>query len=759
MGTHQEDSREPSRFTGHYPYAGASARRRVMLLAIMIGIMFAVGIWIILDWFVLRSPRRSPFSDPDLYLSVGALAALAVPFILNYLGRYRAAAYLFIMILTAAIFLVSIPSSDLDEVYVLYYLILPVLASGLLLSARFTAAVTGLILFGILAPVEVRDDIPLYYMTALSLSIVFATGQREYLEKCDKRALEESEKRFRTLVDNAPEAVLLLDASVWTVLEANPVAERLFEVPCETMRGCAFDRLPCFEGPVRRGAVEIMKERIRRAMTDELPAFEWHFFSRDNDRVYCKVHLVRFPSAGTELVRASFTDVTAGKRASSHIRYLVTHDPLTGLPNRAAFERFMNRVLLRARKDGSRFAVMAMDMDNFKTVNSALGNDGGDAILKIVSGRLVRCLPEGSFVTRRGGDEFAILLDRIRDREEIARIADGILKAIAEPCCLTNGEEVFVTSSIGVSLYPEDGTIPERLFRNADNALYYTKRTGKNRCTIFSGEMNRLTTEALFIGTELRYALERNELFAVYQPQIEVATGRTTGFEALLRWRHHERGLIPPEVFIPIAEETGLIAPLSERMMRMACEQAQKWRNAGLCDVPISVNISDRQIRRGDLCEVVKRVLEATGLPPANLELEMTETILFGSIPDSAALFGRLKELGVKISMDDFGSGYFTLRQLARFPLNHIKLDRSFARDIAVNRNDEAVVAGIISIAKRLGIEVIAEGVETTEQLEAYHDLGCGTIQGWYYSRALTPEECELWLANEREFLLRSPAD
>lgn len=734
-----------------------------MLLAIMIGIMFMVGAWIVLEWFVLRPPRRPPFSDPDLYLSAGALAALAVPFILNYLGRYRTAAHLFVLLLAAAIFLVSIPSSDLDEVYILYYLIVPVLVSGLLLSVRFTAAVTGLILaglvvFGLLIPEAARNDIPLYYMTALSLFIVFATGQREYLEKCDKAVLEESEKRFRTLVDNAPEAVVLLDAAAWTVLEANPVAERLFGMPREAMRGGAFDRLPCFEGPVRRAAAEILKDRIRKAVTGELPAFEWHFFSRDNERVYCKVHLVRFPSAGAERIRASFTDVTAGKRASSHIRYLVTHDPLTGLPNRAAFERFLNRVLVRARKDGSQFAVMALDMDNFKTVNSALGNDGGDEILKIIAGRLVRYLPEGSFVTRRGGDEFAILLDRVRERGEVTRIADGILRTIAEPCP-ARGEEVFVTSSIGVSLYPDDGAVPERLFRNADNALYYTKRTGKNHCTIFSGEMNRLTTEALFIGTELRYALERDELFAVYQPQIEVETGRTTGFEALLRWRHHERGLIPPEIFIPVAEETGLIAPLSERMLRMACEQAQTWRAAGLCDVPVAVNISDRQIRRGDLCEVVKRVLEATGLPPGSLELEMTETILFGSIPDSASLFDRLKDLGVKISMDDFGSGYFTLRQLARFPLDHIKLDRSFAREIAVNRNDEAVAAGIISIAKRLGIDVIAEGVETTEQLEAYHELGCRTIQGWYYSRALTPEECELWLANEREFLPRFSAD
>ena len=427
--------------------------------------------------------------------------------------------------------------------------------------------------------------------------------------------------------------------------------------------------------------------------------------------------------------------------SEERFRYLATHDVLTGLTNRFLFDDRLETAISRARRNGRHFAVLFLDLDNFKSVNDAFTQSTGDLILKQASDRLRETLRETDTITRRGGDEFSILLEGIPNPLVVTTVVEKLLAAMREPYFVLD-REIFVTTSIGISLYPDNGLTPENLLKHADTALVNAKSAGRNTYALYSGEISQRAMHRISLGSRLRYALERQELSLEFQPLVDTSRERVTGFEALLRWRLPESGMVPPSEFIPIAEETGMILPIGEWVLREACRTLAEWRDAGFGDLRVSVNVSERQLASGTLPELVAGVLDEFRLVPDNLELELTENILFQDLDESVQLLQRLKETGVRLAVDDFGTGFLTLRHLARFPIDTIKIDRSFTPAVTGGSRDRAVIVGIMTIAQQLGISTVAEGVETAEQLQAYRELGCGIIQGWYYSRALPSRFC-----------------
>ncbi|MBU1664295.1 MAG: EAL domain-containing protein, partial [Gammaproteobacteria bacterium] len=439
---------------------------------------------------------------------------------------------------------------------------------------------------------------------------------------------------------------------------------------------------------------------------------------------------------------ALFTDISERKRNEEHIRHLAEHDSLTGLPNRALLQDRLLQAMARAERAGSRLALLYIDLDRFKLINDTLGHPVGDALLQEVAHRLQATVRVSDTVSRQGGDEFLVLLDEIESADDAARVAQKMLDLLAQPCWVA-GHELTVTPSIGISLYPDDSTDMITLIKSADIAMYQVKEGGRNAYQFYTGDMNERASERLTLEHDLRRALERGEMLLHYQPKIELASGRIVGLEALLRWRHPRLGLVPPERFIAIAEDSGLIVPIGEGVLHEACRQSQAWRAAGLPAIAIAVNLSATQFRRAGLEDSLRDILAATGLPPRLLELELTESVVMNQADATVAILTRLHDMGVRLSIDDFGTGYSSLAYLKRFPIEKLKVDQSFMRDVAHDANDAAIVRAIIGLAHSLGLGVIAEGVETREQLDFLRSLGCEEAQGNYFSQPLSPSEIE----------------
>lgn len=449
-------------------------------------------------------------------------------------------------------------------------------------------------------------------------------------------------------------------------------------------------------------------------------------------------------------IRGTAQDVTSAREAEAKIQYLARYDTLTGLPNRSAWQEQARIALCSAARHADIFAILFLDLDNFKTVNDSLGHPAGDRLLAMVAGRLSKCVRDEDLLARLGGDEFVALLSRLSNVEEAALVADRMLAALAEPLII-DGHELHLSASIGIALFPGDGAEVDTLLKHADTAMYGAKEAGRHTYRFFVPEMNARATQRLQMENDLRRALERNELVLHYQPQIEAATGRPYGCEALVRWVHPQRGMVPPDHFIPLAEETGLIAPLGEWVLREACHQQVRWRAAGLPDLIVAVNISALQFRKRDFVPMVARMLEETGADPACLELEITESALMAPDEDLHARLQDLVDLGLTLALDDFGTGYSSLSYLKRLPIARLKIDRSFVDDLPGNAEDAAVTAAALSLGRDLGMEVVAEGVETPEQRHYLAERGCHAMQGYLFSRPLTVDAFADWIcANAR---------
>ncbi|QJR16872.1 sensor domain-containing phosphodiesterase [Usitatibacter palustris] len=439
------------------------------------------------------------------------------------------------------------------------------------------------------------------------------------------------------------------------------------------------------------------------------------------------------------------TNVTKRKAAEERAEYLATRDALTGLPNRVLLHDRLEQCIVNAARNQVGFAFMFIDLDRFKTINDSLGHQVGDELLKRVAARLTACVRASDTVARLGGDEFAVILENLRDDDDegAQQVAEKMIAAMGAPM-LVNNQHLNTSCSIGISLYPVDGKDSATLMKNADVAMYYAKDKGRNNYQFFSSEMNARAQERLSVENYLRLALRRGELVVHYQPRMKVATGELAGVEALIRWQHPRRGLLPPNRFIEVAEESGLIVPIGEWVIENACKQVRQWQLAAKKDLQLSVNVSIGQVIDGDrLFAAVQRALALSGIDPATLELELTESLLMQNIDEKVALLNRLGKLGVGLAIDDFGTGYSSLSYLKALPVDSIKIDSSFVRDIHADPNDEAIIRAILAMAHSMGLRVVAEGVETPEQLAALRELGCDEYQGFLTSAALPAEEFE----------------
>ncbi len=433
-------------------------------------------------------------------------------------------------------------------------------------------------------------------------------------------------------------------------------------------------------------------------------------------------------------------NITERMQVQEHLQYLAHHDVLTGLPNRVLFLDRLNQAIARARWNNWAVAVLFLDLDRFKVINDTLGHEIGDRLLQAVASRLKKCVREGDTVGRLGGDEFTVLLEDIASQEDVPTVARNIINALSRPM-VVDGRELFVTVSIGISVFPGDGADGAELLKNADTAMYSAKEEGRNTFQFYSADMGISAFTRLNLETSLRHAMQRLEFLLHYQPQVDLTTRKVTGVEALLRWRHPELGLVPLDDFIPLLEETGLIIPVGEWVLQTACSQMRAWQQAGLEPGRIAINLSSRQFTESNFAETVASILDETGLDPHCLEIEITESVIMQHTQLTMDTFQTLGALGVRIAIDDFGTGYSSLSYLKRFPIDILKIDRSFVRDVTTDPDDAAIVQAIIAMARSLKLDVIAEGVETQDQLAFLRAQRCDGLQGNLFSPPLPAED------------------
>ncbi len=588
-------------------------------------------------------------------------------------------------------------------------------------------------------PVEVSSKGAVLSEQPLILGII-----RDITER--KRAEEEiwlAKERAQVTLDSIGDAVLTTDVQ-GRIEYLNPVAEELTGWKQAEVQG---DPLEKAFRIVSESSGETAVNPVLRCLKEGgIVGLANHtvLIHRDGERIAIEDSAApildrRGTIIGVVLV---FHDVSEKRSLMRQLHHQAHHDALTGLPNRLLFNEHLSQALAQAKWKQGKLAVLFLDLDRFKLINDTMGHNSGDLLLKRVTERLRQGLREGDTIGRQGGDEFLLLLPNLNQEEDAAVVAEKILRLFTVPFYL-NENTVFMTPSIGISLYPTDGVDLETLVKQADTAMYHAKEQGRNNYQFFTEELNARVHERLAVENQLRRALERREFLFHYQPQVDLTTGEIIGLETLIRWQSPERGLVFPGTFIPIAEETDLIVPIGELVIRNACIQNQIWQQKGYPSRRIAVNISTRQFRQLQFIERVAAILAECGLAPWWLELEITESIAMENGEASINQLRRLKELGVRIAIDDFGTGFSSLNYLRRLPIDVLKIDQSFVRDIGSDRNGEAVIAGIIQLAKKLQLEVIAEGVETEEQMAFLKAEHCDGMQGFLFSKPLPLAEVE----------------
>jgi diguanylate cyclase (GGDEF)-like protein len=451
---------------------------------------------------------------------------------------------------------------------------------------------------------------------------------------------------------------------------------------------------------------------------------------------------------------AIFSDITHRKETEQQLEFLAYHDPLTRLPNRLLLRDRFDKSAATSLRNKTTTALLFLDLDQFKNVNDTLGHEIGDQLLLGVAERLGDCVRDTDTISRLGGDEFVILLNDMQNIGMIAAIAQKVLENLATPFDI-DGHILGTSFSIGIALYPDDGTDFDTLLKLADAAMYYAKDCGRNTYRFYTEQMNIRALERMQLQNNLHQALQQHEFVLHYQPQFELASGRMSGVEALIRWNSPELGLVPPAKFIPAAEDCGLIMPLGEWVLHEACRQNQRWQDEGYEPFVIAVNLSALQFRRGSIVETIAEVLEVSRLSPEWLELELTESILIQNVEHVLELIRNLKKLGVGLSIDDFGTGYSSLAYLKRFAVDKLKVDQSFVRNMTIDSDDAAIVHSVIQLGHSLKLRIIAEGVETHEQAEYLQQEGCDQVQGYLYSHAIPAEEMTGFM-NKAEELSRT---
>ncbi|GAA0181137.1 hypothetical protein SH2C18_37110 [Clostridium sediminicola] len=463
---------------------------------------------------------------------------------------------------------------------------------------------------------------------------------------------------------------------------------------------------------------------------------------KDNSTLPIDLTISKFYVGETYYFTFMLRDITKRKHYEEMIRYQAFYDSLTDLPNRLLLKERMELEIAHAKNTEQKMAVMYLDLDRFKLINDTLGHDIGDKLLKEIANRLKNCVHSDDTVTRLGGDEFVILISRIIREEDVAKIANKILEAIRETIVINN-HELYLTSSIGITIYPDGGNDYESLVTNADVAMYRAKEKGKNNFQFYTPALNDKALERLALENSLRRAVEYEEFIVYYQPKVNTENENIIGMEALIRWQHPNWGMVPPQKFIPLAEESGLIVPIGEWVLRTACVQNKAWQNAGFPPLTVAVNLSIRQFELQDLTKMISNVLEETGLEPKYLELEITESIAMKNVEYTLKVINELRELGVKFAIDDFGTGYSSLSRLNSFSVNTLKIDRSFVCKIDGEKNNSILASTVLALGKSLELGIVAEGVETEEQVKFFKKNKCDEMQGYYFGKPMSSQDFE----------------
>jgi diguanylate cyclase (GGDEF)-like protein/PAS domain S-box-containing protein len=575
--------------------------------------------------------------------------------------------------------------------------------------------------------------------------------QKYYQEnELSRRTLQDKDQRFRSLVSNIPGAVYrysLSTAMEWQMEFVSDVIQDICGFPANEFMErkilAYFEKIlpqdlpvlqEAFQKAVHEGGAFSVDYRIRHSNGD----FRW---------VHDQGRAVRDSDGKVVCVDGVVSDTTERTQEKERFTRLLSYDALTNLPNRELFSDRLNQSIQQVRRKKETGAVLALDLDHFKRINDTLGHSIGDQLIKAVSARLLKTFYDSDTVTRISGGTFVILLPRIARADDAENAANKILTAFKTPFHI--GEhELYTSCSLGIALFPNDGETSDILIKNADAAMHIAKERGKDCFQLYSSSIANNSFERLVLENSLRRALDRNEFRLHYQPMLDLRTGKPVGVEALIRWQHPDLGFIPPMEFIPIAEETGLIHPIGEWVMKTACAQKRIWDQAGFKFLRLSVNLSARQFHYANLVDMIGGITKKSGVDPRDLDLELTESTIMDQLGDTIATLRKLKEMGARISIDDFGTGYSSLMYLKTFPIDIIKIDRSFVKDMTTDPDDKAITQAIISMAHSLKLAVVAEGVETQEQLGILKSQGCDIIQGYLFSKPISADEIPPLLLN-----------
>ena len=540
-----------------------------------------------------------------------------------------------------------------------------------------------------------------------------------------QQAVQESEERFRKFAAATNDGILFQENGI--IMDCNDAFCHMLGYELSELKGHhVFE----FLAPE---SWDLVMHHIRTRYEKPYEAFGLH---RDGRKTPMEIVGKEMPYEGSTTRMTIVRDITDRKRAEARIQFMAHHDSLTLLPNRASLMERLELILTAARRKQTFVAVIFIDLDHFKTVNDSLGHHAGDALLKVIAGRLKSCLRDADTVARLGGDEFLVVVPDLREPQAVGQVADKIIEVVSESCMI-EGQTLSISPSIGISIFPRDGNNADDLIKNADAAMYLAKEHGRSNYQFFTPRLNNLAFEALSIESSLRDAIKQNEFVLHYQPQARIQGGQIVAAEAVIRWHHPEEGIIMPDKFISVAEQRGLIIPIGAWVLEEACRQNKAWQDEGLPPFPVVVNLSAVQFKRRDLVRDVAQVLERTGLDGRYLELEVTESVLMEDVSTLTHTLMSLRDIGVKIAIDDFGTGYSSLSYLKRFPIDKLKIDRSFIQDLPHDPDDLAITAAIISMAQSLKIKTLAEGVENAEQFAYLRERGCDEVQGYYVSRPL----------------------
>jgi diguanylate cyclase (GGDEF)-like protein/PAS domain S-box-containing protein len=556
----------------------------------------------------------------------------------------------------------------------------------------------------------------------------------------------------RAAFEQSPNSVLIVDANSLKVIDANVALQRSLGYSLSEVCGLSVPQLFTDES----GEPEALIRRLRDPAL-RLP-FEICQRSKNGALRSVEMTVQRLDLGTRHLLVLAAHDVTVRRKVEAQLLekqqrldHLAHHDQLTGLPNRLYLAAHLPGAIEEAKRTGTMLAVLFLDLDRFKHINDSRGHETGDKLLKAVAQRIMETMRTEDMVVRMGGDEFIVVLKTVKNTDQVNEAAGRITEALSA-AVIVDGRPLVTTASIGVSLYPRDGSDMGELLRHSDTAMYQAKDRGRNNFQLFSPIMARRLKERMAIETSLRTALQTGQLDVHYQPIVDIQTSRVVALESLLRWKHPSHGFVPPERFVAVAEEAGLIVPIGEFVLARAVEDIARWRQVGCVQVPVAVNISAVQLQRSNLPATITRLTQQHGVSPKMLQLELTESAVFerregrtGESNEDAV--GRLRELGVRIAIDDFGTGYSSLSYLKRWRVDYLKIDRSFVRDLVTDMSDLAIVGAIIAMARHLNIQVVAEGIEGWQQLEKLRQLGCSLAQGYLFAKPVPEEQCRRYLS------------